>query len=78
MIVLAATNAQDGDIFNAIDANLPEAEFRMKLIVASGKPVQTPDRSAEQATFSNDRIKQLGYVPIRTPESTVEHLVKSF
>ena len=78
MIVLAATHAQDGDIFNAIDANLPEAEFRMKLIAASGKPVQAPDRSAEQATFSNDRIKQLGYVPIRTPESTVEHLVKSF
>ena len=78
MIVLAATKAQDGDIFNAIDANLPEADFRMKLIEASGKPVQVPDRSAEQATFSNDRIKQLGYVPIRTPGSTVEHLVKSF
>lgn len=78
MIVLAATNAQDGDIFNAIDANLPEADFRMKLIAASGKPFQAPDRPAEQATFSNDRINQLGYVSIRTPESTVEHLIKSF
>lgn len=78
MIVLAATNAQDGDIFNAIDVNLPETDFRMKLIEASGKPFKVPDRSAEQATFSNDRIKQLGYVSFRTPESTVEHLVKSF
>lgn len=78
MIVLAATNAQDGDIFNAIDVNLPETDFRMKLIEASGKPFQAPDRPAEQATFSNDCIKQLGYVPFRTPESTVELLVKSF
>ncbi|WP_368914839.1 NAD-dependent epimerase/dehydratase family protein [Exiguobacterium acetylicum] len=78
MIVLAATNAQDGDIFNAIDVNLPETDFRMKLIEASGKPFKAPDRPAEQATFSNDRIKQLGYVPFRTPESTVELLVKSF
>lgn len=78
MIVLAATNAQDGDIFNAIDANLPETDFRMKLIAASGKPFQAPNRSAEHATFANDRINQLGYVPIRTPESTIEQLVKSF
>ena len=78
MIVLAATNAQDGDIFNAIDANLPEAEFRMKLIAASGKPFQAPDRSAEQATFSNERIKQLGYIPLRTPQETIKYLNQSF
>lgn len=78
MIVLAATNAQDGDIFNAIDANLPETDFRMKLITASDKPYQTPNRSAEHATFSNERIKRLGYVPLRTPQETIEQLVKSF
>lgn len=78
MIFIAAKNAHSGDIFNAIDANLPETDFRMKLITASGTPYQTPNRSAERATFSNERIKQLGYVPIRTPESTVEQLVKSF
>ncbi|WP_215147524.1 NAD(P)-dependent oxidoreductase [Exiguobacterium sp. s91] len=78
MIVLAATNAHNGDIFNAIDANLPETDFRMKLITASDKPYQIPKRAAEHATFANDRIKQLGYIPIRTPESTIEQLVKSF
>lgn len=78
MIVLAATNAHNGDIFNAIDANLPETDFRMKLITASDKPYQIPKRAAEHATFANDRIKQLGYIPIRTPELTVEQLVKSF
>lgn len=78
MIVLAATNAHNGDIFNAIDANLPETDFRMKLITASGTPYKVPDRPAEHATFANDRIKQLGYIPIRTPKSTVEQLVKSF
>ena len=78
MIVIAAKNAHNGDIFNAIDANLPETDFRMKLITASGTPYKVPDRTAEHATFANDRIKQLGYVPIRTPESTVEQLVKSF
>ncbi|WP_313122842.1 NAD(P)-dependent oxidoreductase [Exiguobacterium sp.] len=78
MIVIAAKNAHNGDIFNAIDANLPETDFRMKLITASGTPFKVPDRAAEHATFANDRIKQLGYVPIRTPESTVEQLVKSF
>lgn len=78
MIVLAATNAQDGGIFNAIDINLPETDFRMKLIAASGKSFQAPNRPAEHATFANDRINQLGYVSIRTPESTVEHLIKSF
>ncbi|KOP29346.1 NAD-dependent epimerase/dehydratase family protein [Exiguobacterium acetylicum] len=78
MIVLAATNAHNGDIFNAIDANLPETDFRMKLITASGTAFKVPDRAAEHATFANDRIKQLGYIPIRTPESTVEQLVKSF
>ena len=78
MIVLAATNAHNGDIFNAIDSNLPETDFRMKLITASDKPYQIPKRAAEHATFANDRIKQLGYIPIRTPESTIEQLVKSF
>lgn len=78
MIVLAATNAHNGDIFNAIDSNLSETDFRMKLITASDKPYQTPKRPAECATFSNERIKRLGYVPIRTPESTIEQLVKSF
>ena len=78
MIVLAATNAHNGDIYNAIDANLPETDFRMKLITASDKPYQIPKRAAEHATFANDRIKQLGYIPIRTPESTIEQLVKSF
>ena len=29
-------------------------------------------------TTDYDRIKQLGYVSFRTPESTVEHLIKSF
>ena len=78
MIVIAAKNAHNGDTFNAIDANLPETDFRMKLITASDKPYQIPKRAAEHATFANDRIKQLGYIPIRTPESTIEQLVKSF
>lgn len=78
MIVVAATNAQDGDIFNAIDTNLPEADFRMKLVEASSKPFKVPDRPAEQATFSNDRIKQLGYTPLRTPRETIEQLIHSF
>ncbi|MEW8976085.1 MAG: epimerase, partial [Exiguobacterium sp.] len=78
MIVLAAINAQDGDIFNAIDINLPETDFRMKLITASEKPYQTPKRPAERATFSNERIKRLGYAPLRTPHETIEKLIQSF
>ncbi|WP_294745980.1 NAD(P)-dependent oxidoreductase [uncultured Exiguobacterium sp.] len=78
MIVIVAKNAHNGDIFNAIDANLPETDFRLKLITASDKPYQTPKRSAECATFSNEPIKRLGYVPLRTPHETIEKLIQSF
>ncbi|WP_312193997.1 NAD-dependent epimerase/dehydratase family protein, partial [Exiguobacterium sp.] len=34
MIMIAAKNAHNGNIFNAIDANLAETDFRLKLIYA--------------------------------------------
>lgn len=78
MIILTLSKGRDGDIFNAIDLNVPETSFRMRLIEASGRPYHIPNRSIERPTYSNDKMYELGYRPIRSFEKTMEELISSF
>ena len=74
MIYLVCSNGKPGDIYNAIDGNFPEKNFRIKLISALGKEYQIPNRQAECAIYSNEKIRSLGYRPIRTFAETISNL----
>lgn len=78
MVYLVLTRGQAGDVFHAVDANIPETDFRMRLIEASGKPYRIPNRIAEHPIYSNDKIVALGYRPVRSFEETMEVLLASF
>ena len=78
MVVLVLTRGKAGDVFHAVDANIPETDFRMRLIEASGKPYQIPDRAAERPTYATDKIKTLGYEPVRSFDDTMDALLALF
>lgn len=78
MVVLVLTRGKAGDVFHAVDANIPETDFRMRLIEASGKPYHIPDRAVERPTYATDKIKTLGYEPVRTFDETMERLLQLF
>ena len=78
MVVLILTRGKTGDVFHAVDANIPETDFRMRLIEASGKPYQVPDRAAERPTYATDKIKTFGYEPVRSFEDTMDGLLDLF
>ena len=74
MIHLVCAKGENGEIYNAIDGNFQERSFRLKLINALGKEYQVPNRQAECAVYSNEKIKSLGYKPIKTFEETMINL----
>jgi nucleoside-diphosphate-sugar epimerase len=76
MIHLVIVKDVCGQIYNAIDGNYEEQQFRVKLITALGKKLMVPDRSIERPVFSNTKIKELGYKPIRIFEENVTNLEK--
>lgn len=78
MVVLVLTRGKAGDVFHAVDANIPETDFRMRLIDASGKPYQVPDRAVERPTYATDKIKTLGYKPVRSFDETMDALLALF
>lgn len=78
MVHLAVRRATPGDIFHAVDANIPETEFRMQLIKASGKPYQVPDRPVERPLYTTDKITALGYTPVRSFPDTMQRLIEFF
>ncbi|RDB34170.1 NAD(P)-dependent oxidoreductase [Exiguobacterium sp. RIT594] len=57
---------------------MQEADFRMRLIEASGKPYQVPDRALERPTYATDKIKTLGYKPVRSFDETMDALLALF
>jgi nucleoside-diphosphate-sugar epimerase len=76
MINLVVLKGVSGEVYNAIDGNYPEEEFRVKLISALGKKLEVPSRLIERPVYSNAKIKELGYIPIKTFEQTVSNLEK--
>ncbi|MCT4791487.1 MULTISPECIES: NAD-dependent epimerase/dehydratase family protein [Exiguobacterium] len=78
MVFLVLTRGKPGDVFHAVDTNIPETDFRMRLVEASGKPYQIPDRVAERPTYATDKIKTLGYEPVRSFDETIERLLQLF
>ncbi len=78
MVYLVITRGQAGDVFHAVDANIPETGFRMRLIEASGKPYHVPNRVAERPTYATDKIRSLGYRPVRSFDETMHVLVALF
>lgn len=76
MINLVILKGVSGEVYNAIDGNYEEKEFRVKLISALGKKLEVPNRLIERPVYSNSKIKELGYVPIKTFYQTVSNLEK--
>ncbi len=75
MIHLVCSNGKSGAVYNAIDGNFSEKNFRIKLIKALRKEFQVPNREAECASYSNEKIRELGYKPVRSFEETISNLV---
>ena len=78
MVYLVLTRGQAGDVFHAVDANIPETDFRMRLIEASGKPYQVPNRDGGASDLCNDKIRSLGYRPVRSFDETMDVLLALF
>lgn len=76
MINLAIGKGVSGEVYNAIDGNYEEKEFRVKLVSALGKKLEVPNRLTERPVYSNAKIRELGYIPIRTFNQTVANLEK--
>lgn len=75
MIYLVLSKGVSNQIYNAIDGNFSEEEFRVRLITALGKNLKVPNRLKERPVYSNTKIKELGYRPIQTFEQTISNLV---
>jgi nucleoside-diphosphate-sugar epimerase len=73
MCVIALTHPTAANqTYNAIDGNYPEHEFRVRIARAMGTPLSVPNREAERATYSADRVvAELGYRPVRSFENTI-------
>ncbi|PLT28485.1 NAD-dependent epimerase/dehydratase family protein [Peribacillus deserti] len=76
MIHLVLAKGVSNEIYNAVDGNFPESDFRVKLINTLGKNLKIPGRKKECALFSNSKIKGLGYRPVKTFQETVTNLDK--
>jgi nucleoside-diphosphate-sugar epimerase len=76
MIYLVTLKEVCGQVYNAIDGNFPEHQFRVRLISALGKKLMVPDRPSERPVYSNTKVIELGYKPIRTFKETVAKLEK--
>lgn len=77
MCVIACTHPNAvNQIYHAIDGNYRESDFRVKIVQAMGKSLQTPDHEPERTIYVCDKIKEeLGYFPVRSFEDTINALV---
>ncbi|MCF6138248.1 NAD-dependent epimerase/dehydratase family protein [Pseudalkalibacillus berkeleyi] len=76
MIHLVLLNGTKGQAYNAIDGNFDEKDFRMKFIKALNKKYKRPNRNIERPIYSNAKIKEIGYVPVKTFADTISNLEK--
>lgn len=74
MILLVLSKGVSNQVYNAIDGNFPEEEFRVRLIRALGKKFKIPNRLIERPFYSNTKIKEIGYQSIKTFDQTVSNL----
>ncbi|MCA1060512.1 NAD-dependent epimerase/dehydratase family protein [Rossellomorea aquimaris] len=74
MIHLVTEKGSSGDVFNAIDGNIPDQDFRKRLIDILGKELKLPNRIVERPMYSNQKIRELGYVPGKSFEDTMRNL----
>ena len=63
MLVIAWLRGHDGDVYHGVDANVPDRDFRCRLATLVDKEIVPPARPVEQATYTCDKIRTLGYVP---------------
>ncbi|WP_430786686.1 NAD-dependent epimerase/dehydratase family protein [Virgibacillus flavescens] len=76
MIGLVIKSGSIGEIYNAIDGNYAEETFRVRLVSALKKKLVVPDRLIDRPIYSNSRIIELGYTPIKSFEQTISNLEK--
>nr|WP_233096600.1 NAD-dependent epimerase/dehydratase family protein [Fictibacillus halophilus] len=74
IIYLVLSKGVCNQVYNAIDGNFPEEEFRVRLVNTLGKKLRVPNRLIERPIYSNTKIKELGYQPIKTFNQTVSNL----
>ncbi|MBY6036994.1 NAD-dependent epimerase/dehydratase family protein [Fictibacillus nanhaiensis] len=74
LIHLVIRSAKSGEVFNAIDGNFPETEFRMRIIKVLGKLQKLPNREVQCPIYSDQKIKNLGYVPNKVFSETIANL----
>lgn len=77
MIHLVLSKDVSNEVYNTIDGNFPEKEFRVKLISALGKKMEIPNRIKQVPIYDYSKIKELGYRPLKSFEQTITNLVKS-
>lgn len=76
MIFIALLHGIDGEIYHALDMNVDDRDFRIQLAIAAQKKIVAPDRQVEKATYTYDKIRAIGYRPLRSFEQTMENLKK--
>ena len=76
MIRLVTEKASRGDVFNAIDENIPDRDFRGRLVDTLGKRLEMPNRTVECPEYSNQKIRNLGYIRDKSFEETMRNLEK--
>ncbi|CAN7512447.1 NAD-dependent epimerase/dehydratase family protein [Rossellomorea sp. LjRoot5] len=77
MIHLVIEKANSGDVFNAIDENVSDREFRKRLVDILGKNLTLPNRKVERPIYSNQKVRDLGYIPKKSFEETMRNLEKN-
>lgn len=74
MIFVTLLKGVSGEVYNSIDGNYPDKEYRLELINTIGKKYKLPARSLQRPIYSNKKIKDLGFKPIKTFEETISNL----
>lgn len=75
MIHLVLSKDVCNEVYNTIDGNYPEKEFRVKLTTALGKKMKVPNRMKQVPIYDHTKINKLGYRPIKSFETTVTNLI---
>jgi len=77
MVTLVASRPEAaGQAYNAVDGNYSVSDFQLRICRALGKPAPVPDRPPSRALYIHERIRQLGYRPLRTFDETMVALEK--
>lgn len=76
MIYIALLDGIDGEVYHAIDLNVDDRHSRVQLAIAAKKKIIPPNRQVEKATYTVEKIREIGYRPLKTFEQTMNNLIK--